>query len=246
MKNQLNFQNHQIVSIVRDNELWFTANQVAQCLEYGSYGKSISSGKGVSKSLKYKGDIESMPPTYCEHGKKAVLNLYRANKDEFTPSMVREIKIKENFVTVFNLRGVHLLAMFSRTAKAKEFRKWVLDILEKHESKPQQQTLPVEQKIVVDHRLTEEQRSYLDNIECRLYKIYNAIHNVQSLHKTARAVQNQEISDQTYQLADNLMQSTQRDHEVIVMNVNRLVGGGNYFSYDTVKGIYYNPTKRSM
>ena len=32
---------------------------------------------------------------------------------------------------VFSLRGAHLLAMFARTPVAKEFRKWVLDILDR-------------------------------------------------------------------------------------------------------------------
>ncbi len=34
-------------------------------------------------------------------------------------------------VRVFSLRGAHLIAMFARTEIAKEFRKWVLDILDK-------------------------------------------------------------------------------------------------------------------
>ncbi len=33
-------------------------------------------------------------------------------------------------VRIFSLRGCHLLAMFARTAIAKQFRKWVLDILD--------------------------------------------------------------------------------------------------------------------
>ncbi len=32
---------------------------------------------------------------------------------------------------VFSLRGAHLIAMFARTPKAKEFRRWVLDILDR-------------------------------------------------------------------------------------------------------------------
>lgn len=32
---------------------------------------------------------------------------------------------------IFSLRGAHLIAMFSRTALAKEFRRWVLDVLDK-------------------------------------------------------------------------------------------------------------------
>ena len=33
-------------------------------------------------------------------------------------------------VRVFSLRGCHLLAMFSKTPVAKEFRRWVLDLIE--------------------------------------------------------------------------------------------------------------------
>ncbi|WP_354666697.1 P22AR C-terminal domain-containing protein, partial [Escherichia coli] len=32
---------------------------------------------------------------------------------------------------VFSLRGAHLIAMFARTPVAKEFRRWVLDILDR-------------------------------------------------------------------------------------------------------------------
>ncbi len=32
---------------------------------------------------------------------------------------------------IFSLRGAHLIAMFSRTAVAIEFRRWVLDVLDK-------------------------------------------------------------------------------------------------------------------
>ncbi|MDQ9668887.1 hypothetical protein RF033_15005, partial [Serratia marcescens] len=31
---------------------------------------------------------------------------------------------------IFSLRGAHLIGMFARTKLAKEFRKWVLDILD--------------------------------------------------------------------------------------------------------------------
>lgn len=34
-------------------------------------------------------------------------------------------------VRVFSLRGAHLIAMFARTDVAKEFRRWVLDILDR-------------------------------------------------------------------------------------------------------------------
>lgn len=37
----------------------------------------------------------------------------------------------EQLTRAFSLRGAHLVAMFARTPKAKEFRRWVLDILDR-------------------------------------------------------------------------------------------------------------------
>lgn len=39
--------------------------------------------------------------------------------------------LREKSVRVFSLRGCHLIAMFATTDKAKEFRRWVLDILDR-------------------------------------------------------------------------------------------------------------------
>jgi prophage antirepressor-like protein len=71
---------------------------------------------------------------------KSVSTIYSRNSDEFTGSMSMVIKMKTNginnnlrekSVRVFSLRGCHLIAMFATTDKAKEFRKWVLDILDR-------------------------------------------------------------------------------------------------------------------
>ena len=35
-------------------------------------------------------------------------------------------------VRVFSLRGAHLLGMLARSERAKEFRRWVLDTIERH------------------------------------------------------------------------------------------------------------------
>ena len=40
-------------------------------------------------------------------------------------------------VRIFSLRGCHLLAMFAKTEVAKQFRKWVLDLLDKEVGQPQ-------------------------------------------------------------------------------------------------------------
>lgn len=61
-------------------------------------------------------------------------NLYSRNESEFTDHMTAVIDLPTaggvQQVRIFSLRGAHLLGMFARTARAAEFRRWVLDILE--------------------------------------------------------------------------------------------------------------------
>lgn len=109
MSNQLVFNNTPLSVTTLNNEIWLTSAELAKALQYTD--------------------------------SKSVTRLYKANIDEFTPNMseVIESVTSRNLKTltrIFSLRGAHLIAMFSRTDVAKEFRKWVLDILEK-ESKLQ-------------------------------------------------------------------------------------------------------------
>lgn len=67
---------------------------------------------------------------------KSVTNLFNQNSEEFTSGMTQVIEsvTSGNYrkkVRVFSLRGAHLIAMFARTPVAKEFRRWVLDILDR-------------------------------------------------------------------------------------------------------------------
>jgi hypothetical protein len=67
----------------------------------------------------------------------AVSRIYRRNSDEFTPDMTETVKLTasaknkdlQNETRIFSPRGCHLIAMLSKTAKAKAFRHWVLDVL---------------------------------------------------------------------------------------------------------------------
>lgn len=65
---------------------------------------------------------------------KAIQRIYTRRQDEFTPAMTGVVKVTTpsgmQDARVFSLRGAHLLAMFARTETAKEFRRWVLDVLE--------------------------------------------------------------------------------------------------------------------
>lgn len=107
MKNQLAFHEIQFNVVNQNDQPWLTAVQIAQALGYSS--------------------------------EKSISNLYRRNADEFSPCMTLVINsmtnginnsLRENEMRIFSLRGAHLIAMFSRTERAKEFRRWVLDILD--------------------------------------------------------------------------------------------------------------------
>lgn len=110
----LSFHEVKFNPIQRDNQIWLTSSELAAALGY----KSTDS----------------------------VTKIYSRNVDEFTENMTQVIDISQNvnltasnLVTkarAFSLRGCHLLAMFARTAIAKEFRKWVLDILDKEVGAP--------------------------------------------------------------------------------------------------------------
>ncbi|HBR3208031.1 TPA: hypothetical protein L9R83_001609 [Klebsiella pneumoniae] len=98
-----------ILTPVQDrDDVWFTSSDLAKALGYAST-KSIS-------------------------------NLYSGNSEEFTEAMTMVIGVMTNGINnnlrkkkvrIFSLRGAHLVAMFARTPVAKEFRRWVLDILDR-------------------------------------------------------------------------------------------------------------------
>ena len=64
-----------------------------------------------------------------------IMRIYDRNADEFTAEMTALIEMPTaggiQKVRIFSLRGAHLIAMFARTKVAKDFRKWVLDILDR-------------------------------------------------------------------------------------------------------------------
>lgn len=128
--NTLTFNDVNFNPVQRNGQIWLTSGEVAKALGYKST-KSIS-------------------------------NLYSANSDEFTPAMTEVIESVTSLKTkglkvrtrIFSLRGCHALAFFARTNIAKQFRKWVLDILDKEVGAPVQ---------VVSSQLTAEQTLPLRN-----------------------------------------------------------------------------------
>ncbi|MCM1128947.1 MAG: hypothetical protein NC211_03585 [Alistipes senegalensis] len=69
---------------------------------------------------------------------EAVTKIFNRNSDEFSPEMslaqFGQAGVAGDNIRLFSLRGAHLIAMFSRTPVAKEFRRWVLDVLDKEVS----------------------------------------------------------------------------------------------------------------
>lgn len=75
-------------------------------------------------------------------------DLYTRHADEFTPAMTAVVTLPTEGgpqeTRIFSLRGCHLLAMFARTPVAKQFRRWVLDVLDKLAEEERAKTEPVE------------------------------------------------------------------------------------------------------
>jgi hypothetical protein len=72
--------------------------------------------------------------------KDAISQIYSRNADEFSDDMTAIIRLQTaggvQDVRIFSLRGAHLLGMLARTERAKAFRRWVLDILDRIATQP--------------------------------------------------------------------------------------------------------------
>lgn len=96
----------------------------------------------------------------------AVSRIYERNATEFREDMTLTVKLTVNGINdskreketrIFSLRGAHLLAMFARTSVAKEFRTWVLDVLEQqsgNHSQPQEATSRIDLARQLAHAAT--------------------------------------------------------------------------------------------
>lgn len=120
----LSFNEVQFEVVDRDNQPWLPSRQIGKALGY------------------------SRPD--------AVNKIYERNKDEFTDQMTRNVNLTlpsgEQAVRIFSLRGAHLIAMFARTKIAKDFRKWVLDILDRHVQSQPEQTLQLTSSTPADRK----------------------------------------------------------------------------------------------
>lgn len=117
----LTFQNKPISVTHYQNQIWFTVFELGKALGYSDHSRNVKS-------------------------------IYERHADEFTPNMTALINMQTNGgmqkVRIFSLRGAHLIGMLSHTKVAKDFRRWVLDILDQEVERQEklqnsQQTLPL-------------------------------------------------------------------------------------------------------
>lgn len=99
----LTFNNKQLTFKQHKNQLWLDARNLARGLGYND--------------------------------DRSVNRIYARHSDEFTADMTCGVKLTPQptgakTTRVFSPRGCHLIAMFAKTPFAKDFRKWVLDVLE--------------------------------------------------------------------------------------------------------------------
>ncbi len=89
--------------IPQNSQVWVRGSQIATALQYSSVQR--------------------------------IIELYTRHADEFTDAMTAVVTLPTEGgpqeTRIFSLRGCHLLAMFARTPVAKQFRRWVLDVLDK-------------------------------------------------------------------------------------------------------------------
>lgn len=106
-KTDLTFQNFTFNPVTENGQVWLTSAELAKAIGYKKTD--------------------------------AISQLYSRNADEFTNAMTTTLKMSvvrktgtvDMVVRLFSLRGAHLIAMFASTPVAKQFRKWVLDILDR-------------------------------------------------------------------------------------------------------------------
>ncbi|MBE2895742.1 hypothetical protein HPC38_02460 [Pasteurellaceae bacterium HPA106] len=121
----LTFKNTAFSVVNQNNQIWLAASD-------------------IGKALAYKNPIQG------------ITLLFNRYQDEFTPNMTALIEMQTNGgmqkVRIFSLRGAHLIGMLSHTKVAKDFRRWVLDILDKEvQSQSVVQSEPP-QKLSAEHQ----------------------------------------------------------------------------------------------
>lgn len=156
----LTFNDINFTPVCQNNQIWLTSVELAKAL-------------GYSRS-------------------DYVTAIYNRKSDEFTSNMTQIIEITENDkltvsenssnlvkkIRIFSLRGCHLIAMFARTAIAKEFRKWVLDVLDKEIGEPVQvrAVITTEQRHTIQKAIKQKCQYNSAHYQTLYHALYDEFH----------------------------------------------------------------------
>lgn len=186
-KSNLNFHGIALQPVANIKDVWLTSTDIARALGYAS--------------------------------SKSVSTIYSRNSDEFTSSMSMVIKmmtnginnnLREKSVRVFSLRGCHLIAMFATTDKAKEFRRWVLDILDREVAhSPIAKQFTDEELINLSYMWV-----WMDKGRRVAKQVYPALHQLGSPHHGFFY----DMANESHYMIDKARESLVRETENIDMN----------------------------
>lgn len=232
-KTDLTFQNFTFNPIVEDGQVWLTSTEIAHVLGY-------SRTDNVSK-------------------------LYARNADEFTDSMTMTVNmtfnginnsLRNKSVRVYSLRGAHLIAMFSNTSVAKQFRKWVLDILDRevelgNHSPVFNYHYPIESADIhnrkfdnawltpsslIDNRNPAPELDLIEQLERDGFDVTGAKVRIHALHNSAKqAVQIEELFVDTKKMLHRLKDS---------FDTGSRLGGANVVFEGKDKGVMISGNKK--
>lgn len=232
-KTDLTFQNFTFNPVIEDGQMWLTSTEIAQVLGY-------SRTDNVSK-------------------------LYSRNADEFTDSMTMTVNmtfnginnsLRNKSVRVYSLRGAHLIAMFSSTPVAKEFRKWVLDILDREVGSGNHSPVfnyhyPIESADIrsrkfnnawltpsrlIDDRNPSPELDLIEQLERDGFDVTGAKIRIHALHNSAKqAVEIEELFIDTKKMLHRLKDS---------FDIGSKLGGANVVFEGEDKGVMISGNKK--
>lgn len=180
--NQLQFHNTNFAYMEMAGQKWLTAAEVGQALEYAD--------------------------------DKAIHRIFNRHADEFTQQMTGVVKVTTpggmQDMRVFSLRGAHLIGMFARTPKAKEFRRWVLDILDREVAhSPVAKQFTDEELINLSYMWV-----WMDKGRRVAKQVYPALHQLGSPHHGFFY----DMANESHYMIDKARDSLVRETENIDMN----------------------------
>lgn len=163
----LTFKDTTFSVIDRNGYPWLKAGEISSALGYSRSDKVTQIYSGNSAEF-----TENMTAVIT-----VGIPSKSADPDNLDSGVSEENSNLQTTIRIFSLRGAHLIAMFARTPAAKEFRAWVLDILDNHVGAQKTETLEASEqqtlmeivKAKVAHLPTAEQGKPIAEIWSRVH-----------------------------------------------------------------------------